>query len=173
MPQYAEKCYNNAEQFSDTLICFTKYTEIANDSERGDTLMLGIKHLILSFFMLFKKNIRGKFWKKVLLSFGNPISCPSVMYNLETLNNFRFSNEYMINLDWEAWYRMAKMDGSFVYVRSSMLKHRIHADSETTLGLKNNARQTEDIKMFSFFWPGFIAKILSRMYQLSYKSNEI
>ena len=173
MPEYAEKCYDRAEKFSDTLICFTGYSEIVNGRERVLTLMLRLKHFMLSFFMLFKRNVRSKFWKKFLLSAGNPIPCPTVMYNLEALNSFRFSNEYVINLDWDAWYRMAKMDGRFVYATGSMLKHRIHPDSETTVGLKNNVRQIEDVKMFSCFWPSFIAKILSHIYAWSYKSNEI
>jgi hypothetical protein len=94
------------------------------------------------------------------------------MYNLEMLSNFQFSNEFSINLDWDAWYRMAKMNGRFVYIPNRLLKHRIHQDSETTIGLKNNLRQAEDLKMFGYFWPKFIAKLLARFYAGSYKSNE-
>lgn len=173
LPNYASDLLATAERFKDSLICFSNYSELVNGIRRKSNLLLQVKRLTLFLFMPFKKNIKRKFWKKLLLSLGNPIPCPTVMYNLDVLDNFRFSNEFSINLDWDAWYRMAKMHGRFVYLPCAMLSHRIHPDSETTLGLKNNLRQIEDIKMFRCFWPSFIAKILSHIYALSYKSNDI
>jgi glycosyltransferase involved in cell wall biosynthesis len=171
MPNYVESCFNAAEKFKDTLICFTDYSEIVNEKDRSNTLLLRIKRFMLWFFMPLKKNIRSKIWKRVSLSMGSPIPTPGVMYNLNNLSSFEFSEQFSINLDWDAWYRMAKMNGRFVYVPSILLKHRIHSDSETTAGLKTNIRQTEDLKMFTMFWPKLIARLFAKLYERSYKSN--
>ena len=44
------------------------------------------------------------------------------MYNTDMLSNFRFSGDYTINLDWDAWLRMADMIGTFVYVPQILLQ---------------------------------------------------
>ena len=87
--------------------------------------------------------------------------------------DFQFSGVFSINMDWDAWYRMANRKGRFVYESQSLLKHRIHLDSATTQGLQDNARQDEDLIMFKRFWPVFIAKFLAKIYALSYNSNKI
>lgn len=171
-PMYTENCIQAVEKYKDTLMCFTGYTEIINGKNRSGTLLLQVKSFILLFLMPFKKNLRRKFWKHKLLSVGCPIPAPSVMYDCENLTDFQFSDEFLINIDWDAWYRMAKMKGRFIYVNQPLLKHRIHLDSATTQGLQNNARQNEDLKMFKRFWPIFIAKILAKIYAVSYNSNK-
>lgn len=172
LPGYTELCCNAAEKFQDTLICFTDYLELTGSEERSANLLLKVKRLMFAFFMPLKKNINNRFWKKSLLALGDPIAAPSVMFNREKLSNFLFSSEFSINIDWDAWQRMALMEGRFVYVNKILLKHRIHSDSATTVGLKGNIRQQEDIVLFKRFWPGAVAKLLSRIYARSYKSNE-
>ena len=108
---------------------------------------------------------------RVFLSIGNPISAPSVMYNQAKLNGFQFSPEFTINMDWDAWLRMAGMEGRFVYINKMLMKHRIHSDSATTKGLEACARQNEDLKMYKRFWPTFVAKLLTKVYVKSYESN--
>lgn len=173
LPDYTECCIRAAEKFKDSLICFTDYLEIVDGKERKNTPLLRVKLLMLRFFMPFRKHIRSRFWKRKLLSGGCPIPAPSVMYNLENLNDFQFSAEFRINMDWDAWSRMADMEGRFIYVDKALLQHRIHPDSATTKGLERNFRQQEDLKLFERFWPGFIARRLARLYALSYKSNNV
>ena len=163
-----------SEKFNDTLICFTGYSELVNDErERRSTLMLNIKKLLRFTFMPFKKNIKSKVWKKFSQAFGTPIPCPTVMFNKETLGDFKFSEKYKVSLDWDAWLRMSSMKGRFVFVPKILTKHRIHLDSATTEGIKANVRQAEDFEIYCRIWPQFIARILSRFYAGSYKSNEI
>ncbi len=171
MPGYAETCLDSGEKFKDTLICFTGYSEIVDGKDRSGTFLLRVKRFMLWFFMPCNKNICSKFWKKKLLSTGSPIAAPSVMYNRDKLFGFQFSDEFSINIDWDAWYRMTRMEGRFVYVKKVFLKHRIHPDSATSAGLKANLRQSEDLKMFKRFWPGFLAKLFAKFYARSYKSN--
>ena len=170
---YTELCIKAAEKFNDTLICFTGYSEIVDDKERSSTLMLTAKKIMNFMFMPFKKNIKTNGWKKFSQSFGTAIPCPSVMYNKETLHDFTFSEKYKVSLDWDAWLRMSKMKGRFVYVPKILSKHRIHKASATTEGIKENVRQQEDFEIYCRIWPKFIAKILSKFYAGSYKSNEV
>jgi len=171
--KYTELCIRAAEKFKDTLICFTGYSEIVEDKERSSTLMLRVKKLLNFIFMPLNKNIKSKAWKKFSQSFGTPIPCPSVMYNKEMLPDFRFSEKYKVSLDWDAWLRMSGMKGRFVYVPKTLSKHRIHKSSATTEGIKGNVRQQEDFEIYCRIWPKFIAKLLSKFYAGSYKSNEV
>ena len=170
---YAELCIKAAEKFNDTLICFTGYSEIVDDKERSSTFMLTAKKIMNFMFMPLKKNIKSGQWKKFSQSFGTAIPCPSVMYNKETLNDFIFSDKYKVSLDWDAWLRMSEMKGRFVYVPKILSKHRIHKASATTEGIQENVRQQEDFEIFCRIWPKFIAKILTKFYAGSYKSNEV
>ena len=170
---YAELCIKAAEKFNDTLICFTGYNEIVGAKERSSTVLLTAKKIMNFMFMPFKKNIKTRGWKKFSQSFGTSIPCPSVMYNKETLNDFTFSEKYKVSLDWDAWLRMSEMKGRFVFVPKTLSKHRIHRASATTEGIQENVRQQEDFEIYCRIWPKFIAKILSKFYSGSYKSNEV
>ena len=171
--QYTELCINAAEKFNDTLICFTGYNEIVDNKERNSTLMLRIKKFMNFMFMPFSKNIKSNAWKKFSQSFGTAIPCPSVMYNKETLRDFKFSEKYKVSLDWDAWLRMSNMNGRFIYVPKTLSKHRIHKASATTEGIQGNVRQQEDFEIYCRIWPKFIARILSKIFARSYKSNEV
>lgn len=94
------------------------------------------------------------------------------MFNLERLKDFQFSTQFSINMDWDAWFRMSKMNGRFIYIEKVLLLHRIHSDSATTSGLEANVRQEEDLRMFRHFWPGWIAGFLAKIYSRSYRSNK-
>ncbi|HEV8270941.1 MAG TPA: glycosyltransferase [Chitinophagaceae bacterium] len=171
--RYSELCVKAAEKFNDALICFTGYSEIVDGRERTSTLMLTVKKFMNFMFMPFKKNIKSKAWKKFCQSFGTAIPCPSVMYNKETLGDFKFSEKYKVSLDWDAWLRMAEMKGRFVYVPRTLSKHRIHKASATTEGIEGNVRQQEDFEIYCRIWPKFIAKLLLKFYAGSYKSNNV
>jgi glycosyltransferase involved in cell wall biosynthesis len=171
LPNYTENCIKEAENFNDSLICFTNYSEIVGGKDRDKTTLLKIKRLMLHSFMPFNKNIKRIFWKKRMISFGCPIAAPSVMYNLHNVGDFNFTNEFHINMDWDAWYRLTNMKGRFVYINQKLMKHRIHEESATTKGLQNNSRQKEDLMMFERLWPKPIAKLLAVIYAKSYSSN--
>jgi glycosyltransferase involved in cell wall biosynthesis len=171
LPAYTSDCLQAADKFSDSLICFTDYRELDIDKAAGRNVMLAVKELILWVFMPLKKDLRTRLMKRLLLTFGSPIACPSVMYNLERLKDFSFSVEYSISLDWEAWLRLSDVPGRFVYVPKVLMKHRIHTDSETTAGLESKLRQSEDLKMFKKIWPPVIAGLFVKLYSGSYLSN--
>ena len=51
--------------------------------------------------------------------------------------------------------------------------HRIHDGSETSVIIGDNARGQEDYVMFTKFWPKSIAKLLTKVYSLAEKSNDL
>jgi len=66
---------------------------------------------------------------------------------------------------------LAQKEGSFVWVKKTLVSHRIYAGSETSLGLAENRRQKDDLKMFKKFWPAILIPIINKIYSLSYKNN--
>ena len=75
------------------------------------------------------------------------------------------------NLDWEAWERVSRLQGSFLYDPLVLMYHRIHEGSETTALIKDNTRTEEDLFMFEKFWPRPVARMLGKAYFSSQRSN--
>jgi hypothetical protein len=94
------------------------------------------------------------------------------MYAIEHLKGFEFSSQFTVSLDWDAWSRIAVMKGRFVFVPEPLVHHRIHPDSETSSAIKASRRLEEDEIMFRKFWQPGIARLLTKLYTGSYKSNQ-
>lgn len=171
-PTYVERCLDAMRAYPEALICFTDYSELAGGEIRTDSLLLFVKRCMLRLFMPFRR-LRSPFWKTRLLSLGCPIAAPSVLYQRENLGDFQFSSAFTVNMDWDAWSRIALLDGYFFFIPEKLMLHRIHPDSATTRGIAAMRRQEEDTRMYRRFWPAVIARILTRLYSLSYKSNKI
>jgi hypothetical protein len=75
-------------------------------------------------------------------------------------------------MDWKAWHDLSQKTGNFLWVKKTLVSHRIHAESETSHGLNENRRQKEDFIMFKIFWPTMPAFILSIIHSLCYKNNQ-
>ncbi len=69
------------------------------------------------------------------------------------------------------WFDLAEKEGAFSFVPERLMEHRIHSESATTDGLAENRRQFEDIEMFKRVWPDTIVRLISKLYSLSYLSN--
>jgi hypothetical protein len=106
-----------------------------------------------------------------LLSLGNPICCPSVMFNRRSVDDFRFPGGFETNLDWMAWLDLARRPGGFVYVRECLVSKGVHADSETTATIANRAREREDRAIFDTLWPRPVAAVLATLYKFGYRAN--
>lgn len=66
--------------------------------------------------------------KRLILSMGNPICCPAVTYVKDNLPEKVFRVGYKSNIDWEAWERLSRMSGEFVYTGKKLMGHRVHED---------------------------------------------
>ena len=84
-----------------------------------------------------------------------------------------FHTDMTTSLDWQAWERISRMDGRFVYDPAVRMLHRIHTNSTTTQVLEKGGRQPEDYAMFRKFWCTPIARLLTKWYSASEKSNQL
>lgn len=165
-PDYAQKIM--VKMSPKTLIAYSDYYEFKNNQKVTVNTNLKIKRLMLGTLAVFPS---WKWWRRRVLSLGNPISCPAVTYNLEKLSDFQFDPEMKVSIDWFAWAEIAKKKGRFDYVPEQLMFHRIHEDSETSNTIKDNTRTKEDLFMYEQFWPKPIAKWISNYYEKSQQSN--
>lgn len=171
-PNYARTVVKEMEKSKRPLIAFTDYYEIRNGQQVYDTKMLKIKRIMLAPLKI-KLFRNSKFVRRRSLSLGDAICCPSVCMCLDNVERPIFHNKYRSCEDWEAWEKISRLKGAFVYVAKPLMSHRIHEESATTAIIKDNARVQENYEMYCKFWPGFIAKIINRAYTKSEKSNEL
>ena len=115
----------------------------------------------------------SQFIRRRILSLGSPICCPSVTFVKDNLPKTIFSPGYRSDVDWQAWERLSKIKGAFVYCKEYLMFHRIHEDSATTAIIADNDRTKEDYEMFCRFWPKWIARIIEHYYQKGEKSNNL
>lgn len=162
------------------IILFTDYSELVVDKKYSNRKNLKIKRLLLH--PLKKVNRQHKkVWKRHILRFGNAICCPSVTYNMKYIKKllkdeqreYLFKQKFRSNLDWQTWEWLSFQEGAFVYIPEVLMAHRIHEQSETTATIQEHLRNGEDYEIFCRFWPKWIAKIITRIYSESEKSNQI
>lgn len=172
MPEYTKSLSDLLEKSADTLMAFSDYCEIDSiGTVRKTNSMMLVKRLLFWPF-LFKKTIRSRFSKRNLLRFGNPVCAPSVMYNIRNINIGTLFNETLgLSLDWEAWLSLTEAPGSFCFCPKPLTRHRVHTGAETTFGIKDGRRYKEDLALFEKLWPSMIARLLAKIYSLSYRSN--
>ena len=170
--EYLSKVLNKIKKAKKPLICFTNYYEIRDGKKVYNNLLLNIKKIML---IPLKSKIMTSsvFIRRLILSFGSPICCPSVTFIKENLPNEIFDHQYLSDLDWQAWEKISKYKGNFLYNSKYLVGHRIHEESETSNVLKGNNRTAEDYDMFCKFWPRFIAKVILKVYKISQKSNNL
>jgi glycosyltransferase involved in cell wall biosynthesis len=167
-PLYAEKILSTFNAHPQCAIAFTDSSELINCTIYKNNKRELIKKILRKIAFGMGDTINSKAQYRLLLGFGCPIPCPSVAYNFNILNNFSFSDKFSVNLDWDAWSRMANDGYPISYIRAGLVTHRIHADAETQKGIKENRREKEDLEIFLRYWPPFFAKILLRLYKYSY-----
>lgn len=172
LSDYTEKCMEAAKKNEDSLILFTDYAEIIRNKIKYYSPNLIIKNIILLPIFMFSRRIHNLSLKRLVLSMGSPIPCPSVIFNKNNIGNFEFSTYFHFNLDWDAWLRLAKRSGSFVYIKKKLLLHRIHKDSQTTVCIESRWRHDEDKQLFNMIWPRSLAQVFSKIYLISYSSNK-
>ena len=110
---YTEEIYKATNKHKDIIMIFTNHKEIRNGQIARKNLNLKIKVIMTFPIRFFKKS---KFIKKLILSFGNPISCPSVCLNTEIVGKRPFREDMNSNIDWGTWLDFSNKKGAFVYL---------------------------------------------------------
>jgi len=169
-PNYVEEILRFINQSKKPLIAFSDYGELRKKSVLYHNTLLNIKRILL-FPLRIRRFQKSKFIRRRSLSLGSGICCPAVTYVKPNLQRKIFEYGYKSNVDWQAWEKISKLDGEFVYCPKYLVLHRIHEDSTTSHLLANNQRVKEDYEMFCRFWPKYIAKLIVKFYQIGEKSN--
>lgn len=169
-PEYVEKILEKMEKTKKPIIGFTEYFEIRNGEKVYKNKLLKVKKILNFPFRIFKKS---RFIRRRILSFGCPICCPAVTYHIENCNNLKFDTNFQNSCDWDAWERISKYKGEFIYVKKALMGHRIHRESTTTEMIQNSRRSQEELIMFKRFWPNWIAKRIAKAFAKSTASNDV
>lgn len=170
LPEYLKNVLEGLNCAELPLIFFSNYMELREGKVVANNELLRIKRLMLS-PLNFRPFWYSRFIRRRILSFGCPICCPSVTFVRSNLDTPVFELGYRGAQDWQAWERISRFKGSFVYTKKCLVYHRIHEESTTTEIIAENIRANEDFDMFCKFWPRKIAKLLVRFYIKSQESN--
>jgi hypothetical protein len=170
-PDYVGRLTSALRRHPAALLAFCDYSEHTALGERPANINLTIKRALRRLAFGARECIPEAREKVRLLSLGNPICCPSVMFNRTVLGEFRFPSGFKTNLDWMAWLELARRPGGFAYVRECLVSKGVHAGSETTASIANRAREREDRAIFDALWPRPVAAALATLYKFGYRAN--
>jgi putative flippase GtrA len=130
------------------------------------------KNLKLKRILKFSLRIPGlsniRWIRKMTLSLGNTIQCPSVTYNKKLIKGDIFTSELKFGLDWDTFLKIYKMKGKIKYIPLRLMSFRISDESTTKSCMENDLRIKEDNIMFNKFWPKPITKIIMKYYVKCY-----
>lgn len=153
-------------------LLYTDYYELRNGQRVEDNRLLKIKR-IMNAPMRIPACASSVLGKRLLLSFGDPICCPSVTLHKPVAGKSAYVTGYANSSDYRTWVKYALRPGRFVYIPEILMGHRIYAGSTTTKNLAENVRKKEDLEVLSGLWPKPIAALINRAYATSEKSNEV
>ena len=169
---YSEEIIKAFRKYPKSSIIFTDYFEIRNNKKVYTNTLLKIKRFLLIPIRA-KKSLKSKYFKRSILKFGNAICCPAVTFIAKNCPKDIFKSSFVCNIDWHAWEKLSKRKGAFTFVSQPLMGHRISEDSTTTSIINQGIRTKEDYEIFCHFWPKTIAKLLTKFYQKSEKSNSL
>lgn len=154
----------------DPIMGFCHYAELRDGEKVYENRNLNIKKLMLS---PLKINSSSRFFKRLVIAYGNPICCPAVTYVRDKVGASPFTNDFGSNIDWQQWERLSNIKGSFAYTDAQQMCHRVHDESTTSDLINDNSRTKEDYEMLLRFHTKPVAKLLIKPYSKSQDSNQL
>lgn len=158
-------------KYNSIILIHTNYNDVVNGRVIDRNLNNRLR-CILNFPIRFQLFARRKFFRRLALSFGNSICCPSVTYNKRIIKESPFHSTLVMAVDWDLYYSLAKRNGTFVYISKALIYKRLHRESETNGTIQNGQRYNDDLTMFKKIWPEGIAKIILNFYKKCYGIND-
>lgn len=168
---YVEEILKAYKKQKNSIIIFPNYYEIKKDKKVYKNLNLNIKRILLT-PVRFNKIANRKFIKRLIIRFGDSISCPAVTFCKKQITQEVFACDLKCNVDWYAWEKLSKRKGYFTYINKPLMGHRIYSESTTSEIINDNRRTKEDYFVLCKFWPKSIAKIIAKIYSYSEKNND-
>jgi hypothetical protein len=148
-------------------LCFTGYQEIDDVGAIKGSKISRIKGLIERTVLGRRTRARGA-RLRTYLSFGNPLPCSSVTFDMAKLGRFAFSTELKSNLDWDAWLSLCREGAVFARAPDKLVGRRHNELTETSRLIKSGRRQEEDLLMFRRLWPRPLSDVIAYVYRTSY-----
>ncbi len=152
---------------ADGLLCFTSYQEINDEGAPMSSKISKVKHLIEMVTLGDSTAIRGS-RLRAFLSFGDPLPCSSVTFDMALLNDFAFSGAYRAVLDWDAWWRLMTAGKTFIRIPERLVGRRHNSLTETSKLLADGTRRKEDLHMFRRAWPRPLSDLIAFAYRAGY-----
>ena len=112
------------------------------------------------------------FIKRLSISFGNPIICPSLCFDKKLCGDKIFVYGYKFVLDWMTMLRLANKSGRWICIEKPLILYRIHEESTTKLCISSSKRPEEEKKVFDSLLPKFLSDIVQKLYRRSYEVYE-
>lgn len=168
--EYTGEMLKAMNRVKNPILFSSNYAELRGTEKVSSNRLLNIKKIM----RLPMRFFQGQKWaRRLSLAFGDPICCPSVTYDRKIILEHPFQQGLLASLDWQQWETLSRLKGSFAYSNQILMCHRIHEESETSRVINKYSRSGEDYQMFRKFWPDWIARILTKLYSGSEKSNSI
>ena len=163
---YVEELMKNYDE--EGIIYITDYYPFKNNEKTVDRNSKIKKRAKI--FLKNRELSKIKLFKRLAISFGNSICCPSVAYSKKIINETIFTSDLKFGLDWDTYLKFTEKEGRFVYIPKKLINYRIHDGATTKEFIINNKRYEEDIIMFNKFWPQWVTKIIMKYYIKSYET---
>jgi glycosyltransferase involved in cell wall biosynthesis len=171
LPDYAETAIRMLDAADDPQIFFSDYGELREGVAVDDNRNLRIKRRLIDRMGTGSRSSEPRF-KRKLLSLGDAISCPTVTYVMARMPEGPFRGGLRSDLDWDLWERLSSERGTFVFCQRILMRHRVHAGSETSAVIAEHVRTNEDLEILRRFWPEPVARLIAHVYSASEKSND-
>lgn len=168
LPEFAERLIKAGSGEPNCTIAFSDYLEFDGSSAVARHRLLSVKRNLLKAGFRGRRAVVSELQKTNMLRFGSAIPCPAVMYHRRALESFKFREDLRVCLDWAAWLDLARLPGAFVWVRSVLVKHRLHSNSETAAGIRTGTRAREDLELLLHLWPKPVATVIAAAMALAY-----
>ena len=172
LPDFATRTLQALSDSRDAVLVFSGYEEMEGSSVRDASTLLRIKQALLELGFVGGSRAGSRFFKTNALRFGCAIPCPSATINVAA-TGLRFRTDLKVDLDWAAWLELARKPGAFIYLRDILMRHRVHAQSETSAAISAGHRLAEDRAVLRSLWPGPLAHAILASYRIAYRSNQV
>ena len=166
-PPFLERSLDLFARHPEGVLSFTGYREISDEGTPRRSKITTAKSLIKWGSIGGREEVRG-LPARLFLSFGNPLPCSSVTFDMEKLGGFQFSGEFASNLDWEAWWRLRGQGCTFLHCREPLIGRRYNDLTETSNTKRDGRRWREDVAMFRRIWPAGFGDALALIYKAGY-----
>jgi glycosyltransferase involved in cell wall biosynthesis len=151
----------------EAVLCFTSYQEIDDHGAPVSSKVSKAKHFLEAVTLGTASEVRG-LRLRAFLSFGDPLPCSSVTFDMTRLGDFAFSDVYNAVLDWDAWWRLMEAGETFLRPRGRLVGRRHNPLTETSRLISDGTRRREDLIMFRRALPWPLADLFAWAYRAGY-----